>query len=389
MRMNDSVRVGGVIAAIVIVSLAVPRVCAVPPDPDNAALLYYQAFLSLAELSDEGRELIADVARGESEPNDAVRQYLHKCQGGIEFAEAAAQVPSCQWGLRFSQGYEMLMPHLAHTRLLVYVLVADARVRAADGNYRGALERCLMTETLARHVGDETLVSYLVSISVRAVGYRCMEDLIGQTGDDAKLLEWLEAEMATPVGRTLSPIQPLQTEIDVFTDVLRMENIETLARVLGETDAKTRERITAAANEETLARARQLYVERVTQARSILASPRPYEQAFAKLEALTEFADPNDPAAVSVAAFMPAIGPIFNLTIRIEAHANAIKTAVAICLEKARSGQLPRNLPADAPKDPYSGQAFEYERTDRGFVLRCRAKELRTDRLHEYVFELR
>ena len=190
---------------------------AFPPDPDNAALLYYQGFLTLAELNEESRNRIRDVAKGEAEPDDKVREDISKCIGAIEFAEAAAQVPGCNWGLRYSQGFDALMPQLAQARFLTYVLIADARIRAADGNYRGALERSLTTCTFARHVGDDTLISYLVSLAVRNMGYKCMQDVLGQVGRDAELLRWLRTELSTSSIEALSPARPLKIEMEIVT----------------------------------------------------------------------------------------------------------------------------------------------------------------------------
>ena len=154
-----------------VMALAASPALAYPPDPDNAALLYYQGFLTLAELNEEARDRIRDVAKGEAAPDDKVREDISKCIGGLEFAEAASQVPACNWGVRYSQGIDALMPQLAHARFLTYVLIADARIRASDGNYKGALERCLMTGTFARHMGDDTVISYLVYLAVRTLGY--------------------------------------------------------------------------------------------------------------------------------------------------------------------------------------------------------------------------
>ena len=51
-----------------------------PPDPDNAALLYYQAFLHLPEYN---LLLIDPVLRG-GDPNSAVRDYLEDSRQAIE-----------------------------------------------------------------------------------------------------------------------------------------------------------------------------------------------------------------------------------------------------------------------------------------------------------------
>jgi hypothetical protein len=66
---------------------------------------------------------------------------------------------------------------------------------------------------------------------------------------------------------------------------------------------------------------------------------------------------------------------------------NATKAGVEICIIRAKTGQLPDALPAGLPKDMFSGEDFEYERKDGGFILRCRAKDLQQDKIHEYEFK--
>jgi len=65
---------------------------------------------------------------------------------------------------------------------------------------------------------------------------------------------------------------------------------------------------------------------------------------------------------------------------------NAIRTAIEIYLMKTETGQLPEMLPANLPKDPFSGQDFEYEATEEGFVFRCREKEIGINKVLEYEF---
>ncbi len=389
MRTNTGKKAAGVVLFIVMASLAAPRARALPPDPDNAALLYYQAFLTLAELDDDARKLISSVARGEAAPDDKVREYIEECHGAIGFAEAAAEVPVCHWGLRFSQGFEVLMPQLSQGRFLAFVLVADARVRAADGDYRGALERCLITEALGRHIGDDILVSYLVSLAVRTLGYNCMQDVIGQAAGDVELLRWLESELATEPGKEPSLARPMEIEMEVVLDLVRMEKIDTLARVLADTDEKKMKEIVAAANEEILARAKQVYAERATAALKTLGMSLPYEQAHARLKKAATGFDANDPASAAVGAFMPAISRVYTLKIKAETQANAVKAGVEICLARAKSGRLPETLPEGLPKDAFSGEDFEYQLTGDGFVLRCRKPDLDKNETYEYAFVLK
>lgn len=390
MRTKTSKRAAGVILAIVMVSLLAPRARALPPDPDNAALLYYQGFLSLAELDDEARALIGDVAKGQVAPDDKVRQYIQQCQGGIGFAEAAAEVPACDWGFRFSEGFNALMPQLAQARSLAFVLVAEARVRAADGDSRGALERCLMTETLARHVGDDTLIFYLVSLAVRELGYKCMADVVGQACDDPTLLRWLRDELAKSPGPEVSALRPLKIEMEIATDLMRMDRVKELVETLtGSLEEGKMEEITAQANETILAQARRRYSERARAALKTLSTPMPYEQAHAQLKQLEDGADMDDPAASLANAFAPGMSGVLSSATRTAAHAHAIRAGIEVYLRRAESGTLPAALPAALPKDPFSGEDFEYERQDGGFVLRCRAKDLNRDTVHEYAFAVK
>jgi len=372
-----------------IVALIASPVVAYPPDPDNAALLYYQGFLTLARLDDVARDRVRDVARGKIAPDDKVREDIIACGGAIQFAEAAAKVPTCHWGVRFSQGFDAVMPQMAQSRFLTFVLIADARIRAADGDYRGALERCLMTGTFARHIGDDTLISYLVSIAVRGLEYKCMQDVMGQAASDAELLQWLKSELATSGDMIVSPIRPVKIEIQIVSDLLQMENAQQYARAVSSgSDDKTQEEILATVNEEIFERARQLYLERATSALTVLSMPMPYDQAHTQLKELMDGFDPNDPSAAAAQALAPSLAGVLTVKTRGQTHANAIKVAIEVLLSHARTGRLPNALPVGLPKDAFSGKDFEYVKSKDGFALRCRAKDLNKDQIHQYEFKV-
>lgn len=380
----------GVAMAGMTMSWAASSARAVPPDPDNAALLYYQAFLTVADLDREARTRIGDVATGKAPVEAKVREDIGKCRGAIDFAEAARDLRLCHWGFRYSQGFDALMPQLAQMRFLAFVLIADARVRASDGDYRMALDRCLMMDPFARHVGDDTLISYLVSVAVRRVGYECMESLIGQAAGDAELLKWLQSELATSEREPPFPITALKIEREIALDAMTMDKIEELARVLTDSgEHGKRAEIIAKANEQTMAEARRVYSETMSSALTVLAGATPYEQAHRQLKQLEADLDPNDPVTTMANALMPALARVLTIKTVQEAHAHATRAAVEICLHRATTGRLPATLPARLPKDPFSGRDFQYERTAMGFVLRCQGKDLDKDTIHEFVFTVK
>ena len=371
---------------IVLTAAALPTQ-ALPPDPDNAALLYYQGFLLLPQLSGEERTHIGKVARGKIAPDDQVRQDIGKSTGAIHFAEAAVKVPACNWGVEYSQGFEAFMPQLPLVRFMTFVLIADARVRAADGDYRGALERCLMTETFAYHIGNDTFISYLITVSVRDMAYKCIQEIAAQAADNVELLQWLKNELATSSIHTLSPVRPLKIEIEIVNDLMRIDNVEKFAWILAVSNEKKAMEIVKRADEKTLEQARQIYSEHMNSALTVFSTPMPYEQANSRLEQLTNGFDKNDPVSRTAGAFIPALGKIFKQKTFVETHANAIKAGIEILLDRARMGRLPDKLPSGLPKDVFSGKDFEYEKTKEGFMLRCQGKDGR-DKINEYEFKV-
>jgi hypothetical protein len=377
-----------IILAGFLLAIAVSPVSALPPDPDNAALLYYQGFLSLPQLSEEARGHIGDVARGKIVPDDQVREDIGKSTGAIHFAEAAAKVPACNWGVEYSQGFEALMPQMAQMRFMTFVLVADARVRAADGDYKAALERCLMVETFAYHIGNDTFISYLISLSIRNMAYKCIQDVAGQIADNTELLQWLKNELATSSINTLSPVRPLKLEIEIFTDLLRMENIETYARIMGEINGKKGAELASKVDAKILQKARQMFTERMNSAIKVWNTPMLYEQAYSQLKQLEVNFDPNDLSSAAAGAFMPTLHKVFSQKTSVETQLNAITAGIEILLGRARTGRLADTLPSGLPKDAFSGKDFKYEKTKEGFVLHCRDKDLGKNELYQYEFKL-
>jgi len=368
-----------------------------PPGPDNAASLYRQAFLLLATWDAKAARRIDLVAKGERAPDATVRQYLQGCCEAIERVEAAARVPACNWEAEFSPGPDDPVPHLTQMRRLAFVLVADARVRTADGDYRGALERCLMMRPFARHLaGDRPIASlsptiqYLSAVASLILGYRCMVDVIGPASDEASLLRWLKDEVVTASDLDLRVIRPFKIEMGLMIDLMRMENLSGLIEALYNSyEDESIAEFRAVANEEMLTKARKLYSARMRSALKALSTPMSYEQLHARLRKIEKETDTDDPASALAESSMPALSALFGVQIRTETLLSAVRAGTEICLWKGEMGRLPHALPPGLPKDPFSGEDFEYERTAEGFTLRCRVREFKTERLHEFVFALR
>jgi hypothetical protein len=370
-----------------------PAVAALPPDPDNAALLYYQAFLLVPQTDDRAlTDLVLNVANGGVAPNEQVREYIKKCRDAIDCALAASELPHCNWGLRYSKGFSAAFPHLAQVRSLTRLIVADARILAAEGDYRQALERCLAAHRLAGHVGDETLISLLVSIAISAQANKCVTAVLEQMPADVDTLTWLKGQLAAAPITKLSVNRAMTLEEEISSQYLRPERVTELLGVLSEQSGMNAEEMRKLIDAPALERARAYGSNYVGSARAILSGQTPYAESYAKLQGLAqqmEQAAAQDPAIRLVKSIAPAMLRVYVLQTRHKADFNALGAALDLYLAKAGTGRLPQALAVDSPRDPYTGSAFKYQPTTTGFVLECGAKDLDKNEARRYEFKVK
>lgn len=192
------------------------------PSPDNAALLYYQAFL-LRPQADEGTsDMIHAVLRG-AEPDYKIRAYLGHCRETIRLAEMAGQMPQCTWGLSHPDGGDASTLVIAGVRQLAFVLAVDARTLAFDGNDRAALARCLAIRQLARHIGDDTLMMFLVSFATDTFAHGTMQDVLSIQPAQTETLQWLRGQLAAVGGTPRSLTRVLYRDFELAVDGLRRD----------------------------------------------------------------------------------------------------------------------------------------------------------------------
>jgi len=363
---------------------------ALPPDPDNAALLYYQAFLLVPQTDDRAlADMLANVANGATPPNDQAKEYIKNCRLAIDCALTATKLQHCNWGMQYSRGFSAPLPYLAQVRSLSRLILADARILAAQGDHRRGLERCLATYRLAGHVGDEVLISFLVGVAVSAQASKCVTDILGQMPADVGTLAWLKSQLAAVPAASLTASKSLALEQEVALETLRPERIDDLPGILGDSGAMSAEEIRKVVNEAVLERARDHYLKYTAAALAILSSQTPYVESCAKLQELgdqIEQAAAKDPAVQLVKMIAAGMKKIYVLQVRQKADFNALEAAVDVYLAKAGTGRLPASLPTASPRDPYTGGEFKYEPTGNGFVLRCGAKDLERNEVREYRF---
>ena len=173
---------------------------------------------------------------------------------------------------------------------------------------------------------------------------------------------------------------------------LFLENIEKLTRILtdsgigilSDSNQKEVSEIAKAIDKKILGRAREIYSERMNSALIVLSTNMPYDLAEAQLNQLSDEFDPNNPLEALAGTFVPAFSKIYHQDTMRKTSLNATIAAVDICLSRIKTGKLPDKLPADLPKDLFSGKDFDYEKNNDGFILRCPGRDSDT-----YKFEFK
>lgn len=380
---------------VLVPQLSGTHVAVLPPDPDNAALLYYQSFLLCPKPDAYTRESIYKALRG-TEPDEKVRKYLNlqSCRETIKLIEAATQIPVCNWGIPYSQGLGVRLPQAVQLNSLSQLLSVDARTLATDGHYRAALGRCLTIRRLASHVSDDTVLLYAISLRIDGTAQHCIQVILGFMPPDAEILTWLQGQLDT---MKVSLANSLKIDFELALQTM-CTSPRILASVKDELTDKTKDRsdkkkVQSLTDEEIVARAREPYANFLNSALRAINSEMPYEEKYSELQRLTDNLEEefgSDPAASQIiSACSGQVAKLYGLYIRHTADINALRAAIEIYLAIAKTGQLPETLPDYMPKEPYSGEDYEYETTKEGFVLRCRVKPIDERELRQYEFKIK
>ena len=392
MRKYTNNKLTNAICITLILAISGPSAFALPPDPDNAALLYYQAFLLYPQADDTTRGLLTKLSQGKIDPNEKIIEYVEGCHTSLELAMVASEIPLCNWGVRFSEGFAANMPHLAQVRSLYFLIIADARILAVEGGYKEAFSRCLATKRMGQHMGDNMLISVLVAISIDKGANNCIRDILGRMPADVDTLQWLKTQLATVPTRALSVKNALKLEQEVALRTMQFDNIDMLVETLTGAGIEVSDEMLEAVDEMSLEKCREHYSNHMSAMQNVLSSSMTYTKKYRELEKLdervkTEVADNTDAALTAFLA--PCTVKAYNRGVRANALNNATRTAVDLYIIKAKTGELPNGLPPDSSKDPFSGRDFEYEKTKGGFILRCQDEDLEKNEIHQYEFKVK
>ena len=365
--------------------------------PNNAALLYYQAFLMYEAPEGTMSNMLDDFRQGRIPANDDITAYIRKNQRVIDTVVKAADLDTCDWGYDYSLGAELSMPNLAKMRQIAFLLAAEARWHASQGDYQTALEHCLALRKMGVHVCDKILVSYLVGVAIDALASGVTEDLLGPSMLGAKALSQLRSDTVRIAAQLPTASIALEHESQVCVMTMTRDQMQTqiqLAREMGD-DLGSEELVKRLeqGDDAFYDRNREFYLSMIDKITFVLDANMPYSQTCDALDDLSarlaeEMKDNPDATFASLALDPDSVKRIYLLSIRRQTNVNALLTAMDLLVARAQTGQLPTSLPATCPPDLYSGKPFTYTKTAEGFTLRCQVQESENKKPCEYEFKI-
>lgn len=352
--------------------------------PDNAAVLYYQTFLTYEKVEGQLADDLSSVVNGKIEPTEEVIKLVKGQHRTIATMTTASLIKKCDWGHNYAEGFDMLLPGLSDMRNITRIVLADAVIKAKDGNYKTAIDRCITVYRMSRHVKDQVLINNLVGIAMEAMATSVLQEVLPQAASDTNQLNKLKVALDDIAVDHNKLVLSMKTEVDSVTKHATPEQIaQTVIEATG-SDAKLSD-----LDKDIPAKGVAYYKEQVEQI--INALQLPYSEAVAeinKIEAKMSADNNNKPEAMFANALMPAVAKVLAVSVKSDTDLNAMRTAIEIYLSKAATGNLPNTLPTGMPRDLFSNKDFTYSKTKDGFNLQSQGKNKKTGNPEVYEFKL-
>ena len=376
----------GDLKVIVLVAIIVLSGNAFCYPPDNAAVLYYKACLIIGDPPEDTAGVMIDAIRGKTTADEKLQEFVKDQSNAIKTAMAASRIENCDWGMDYSKGFELLLPHLGSMRKVCQVILLDSQIKAGKGDIEKAIEQSLACFRIAQHIKkDTTIISSLVGISVEQLACENIGTILSKQAVSEEVLKKVLDTLNKITGDYGSMKKCLRIEADIAINYMQTKSIPELLEVLGvKNDEKTAE-----LDEEMLNKSIEYY--RKYMDNMLKTFKLPYAKAIGQMrkiqKSMEEDAKKNN-EAVLASAIAPAMAKCLNNELLALNRINALRCAVEIYLQKQKSGTLPDKLPSGVAKDNFSNKNFIYEKKDAAFVLRCQGKDLIKDEIHEYEFKV-
>ncbi len=344
--------------------------------PENAAVLYFQAFDSIPALTAEEYAAQDAVIRDPAATPAALSSFVAKWQTSLDLARAASRIAYCDWGHVYSQGVNAYTAstHYAEVRRLVFALYAEAVAHAHDGQQEAALEDGLTLQRIAVHTGHDSLIAHLMAVAVEGFAAKTLRMALGYGSASAETLSRVQGQWITRTSSASSCFVAFDNESRLLESTVSQPDF--LASVRD--DAGIDEypgHMDQMSDAALVAHLMGPYHKLISDMKRVMALDRAHTEKEAEVEALSaatsQIYKDNFPRAIrSYFSAGPAHFRTYTLSVRNDATVVATQLAIELYDGVMQTGELPSVLPPHMPKDPFTEAPFEYERLSDGFILR-------------------
>lgn len=327
---------------------------------DNAALQYWRAFAVQPTLTEKQQKIAADWQT--TAMNGEARALIAQSTNALIELHRGAAISSCDWGLHFEDGMNLLLPYLGKARDLARLACLRARKEFEEGDDLAAIQDLADTLCLARHCGQDNIaICVLVQDAIEQNAYDTLTPHLGLLNQES-LKELKQRLESLPAGGSLKGSAAAEQRLGIDWLIDRVEHVRDDAAfqdlfktlMVGSPAAK---QIfpTPPTREELLAQLKELrpYYEKVTPLFDLPASQFHTQ--------LAEFNKPyiNIPAGKLL---VTTYDRFYDRHMAAQTHFALLKGAVAILLSGPDQIKL--------TQDPATHAPFDYIPRNDGFQLR-------------------
>lgn len=360
------------------------------PEAENAALLFAEAGQMLPTQVDREEQKLQtqfeQMGRSELLPPEITNylaRRLSENKDALELLHRAAGLTNSRYPVDLSRGFETLLPYLAKVKGAVRLLREEAVQEAVAGHAQRATESVLAGYGAARSLANEPLlISYLVEIAMNAITSSGLEQTVNRVAlDDAQLQRLQKAIMASDNTNALPRVLAGERGccIAIFQNpgsyAAMMNNGPGGGGGVGSGVAQVGPK---ALNSLTGFFDRDMLFYLQTMQRIIDAAGQAPSERFEAVKTFDEdMVEAKRKLYVMTALIMPGLGKAIDRDAENSARLRTAATALAIERYRLKhEGKLPENfsvlvpeyLPA-MPIDPFTGEALQYRKRDKGFIV--------------------
>jgi hypothetical protein len=355
-----------------------------PPDAENAALVYQDAFELLAPPEPippfwrDKADAWRNYDRMAFEPKDhELREFLHTQERGLALVRKAAAMPGCSFAYDYSKGLEMPMPELNRMRHAAILLAYDALVNAEDGDAHGALADVSAIYGVIGHMNEPVLLVGVVAASTEKTAENALKDALALSSPKVADLE----QVSLP--ERVSHRRALHNGL-VGADALGLASFKYFAymasdspglQILGRDIGRAFTWALMSPFYRVYLLSDDLDSYRHAMAELERIAGLPYADSLEALEAFDAFFRANHGGIVT-RLLVPAISKCVERAWESDARRALARTALALAVCKAKTGSYPDKLDALVPEylprvplDSYSGRPLRLKRDGAGIVV--------------------